>query len=266
MNKNNLLNNKKHMAKFKIHFLEFLFLFILLAQPVFAALTITSPSEATFVGKTVSFSSQTSTATISGLTVSDDRTGIPGWSVVMSTSNMTVISDPILLSGSNNTLDSAGSYDGTFGATSPVSAYILTISTAGQVGTAKFDLSGVETDDDLTTGAFVSLGTKGVRATFNTANYTVGDKWKIFIDTFPYTSLQVLPGSITANSGSLDGVSVGSTEYLSGTNSMSNGKVIMSASSGNGTGNYSQDIGFSLYLHAGSLSGDFMGVISFAVS
>lgn len=251
----------------KIYFIEFVILFGLFASPVFASLTLTSSSNSiAFESITVSNSSQTTRATLSGLTVSDDRSASPGWTVVLTSSNLTSISAPILINGSNDTVDSAGSYDGTFGITNPLSTYTLTISTAGQVGIAKFDLSGAETESNLTTGAFVSIGTKGVRATFSTANYVIGDQWKIIFDTFPYTSLQVLPGSVVANSGSLEGISAGSTEYLSGTNSMSNGKVIMSASSGNGTGNYSQDIDFSLYSHANSLSGEFLGVIILTIS
>ncbi len=266
MNKNNLLNNKKHMAKFKIHFLEFLFLFILLAQPVFASLTITSPSEATFATKTISLNTQTTTTTISGLTINDDRSVSPGWTVVMTSTHLTFINDPQLLFGNNNTVDSVGSYDGTFGEASPMNAYIIAISTAGQVGTAKFDVSGAETDNDVTTGAFVPIGTKGLRATFNPANYVLSDKWRIIVDAFHYTSLYVSPGSITANSGSLDGVSAGSSGDFSGSAATSNGKVLMSASSGNGTGNYSQDIDLALDLHGNSLVGDFTGVINFTVS
>lgn len=230
-----------------------------------AAFTISNPTSGSFVSKSVNTTSQTTTLTMSSVTVNDDRPGSPGWTASIYASHVTKIGDARTLAGTNNTVTSSGSYDGSFGFTSPPQQYVLTITVGGAVGTAKFDVSGAETASNIFTGALVEIGTKGVRADFDIANYVVNDQWQIIVDSFPYTSITVTPGTITANSGTLDGVSAGSSGQLNGIGTTSSYKTIMSASSGNGTGNYSQNVEIELSLHENSLSGNFSGVATFTV-
>lgn len=119
---------------------------------------------------------------------------------------------------------------------------------------------------NVTTGSFVAIGTKGVRADFDVGNYSVGDQWMIMADTLPYTSMSIAPGSVTVNSGSGTGVSAGSTGAFSGTGSQSDTKVLMQATSGNGTGNYSITPDLFVDIHPGSMAGTYTGDILFTVS
>lgn len=247
-------------------FAFFLAFFWIMGIPAsFAAFTISSPASANFANRTVSTADQTTTVTAAGVTVNDDRGGSPGWTATIKATHLTVIRPAQMLQGNNNTVSSSGSYDGTLGVANPNHRYVLTITVGGAVGTAKFDVSGSETQTNITTGSLVSIGTKGVRADFDVATYVVNDEWQILVDTLPYTAISVSSGSITANSGSLTGVTAGSGGALSGSGSTSNEMTIMSATIGNGTGNYSQDESLTLTIHQNTVFGNFSGVATFTV-
>ncbi|GEM_PF-6821790 len=230
-----------------------------------ASLTIAVNPSLSFPSAPLSTTIDQVRTVFSTITVTDDRAGSPGWQVTAVSSHLTRIAPPLTVAGNNSTVSSGGSYDGTFGVSAPWKSYLLTITTSGPVGTATFNVSGAETQTNLTTGALVSIGTKGARADFNIANYVVNDQWQIAVDVFPYTDITVTPGNITANSGSLTGVSAGSAGALTGTGTSSNAKTLMSASAGNGTGSYTQTSAIDLLLHKNSQKGSFTGVCTFTI-
>lgn len=200
------------------------------------------------------------------MTVSDDRAGSPGWSLVGTASHMTTIRPSIRIAGSVGGVTSVGAYDGMLGVTAPLSRYTIVINQAGAVGVATFDVSGAESMSSVVTGSFVAIGTKGVRVDFDVGNYSVGDQWMIIVDTLPYTDMTITPGAVTVNSGSGTGVSAGSSGLFSGTGSQSNNKVLMSATNGNGTGSYSITPDLSVSVHVGPAAGTYSGDIIFTVS
>lgn len=200
------------------------------------------------------------------MTVSDDRGGSPGWSLTGAASHMTTIRPAMRIVGNVGGMTSGGVYDGILGVTAPPSIYNVIINQSGAVGTATFDVSGAESMNSVVTGSFVAIGTKGVRVTFDIGNYSVGDRWMIAVDVFPYTDMTITPGDVTVNSGSGVGVSAGSAGVFSGTDARSTPKVFMSSSSGNGTGSYSITPNLFVDVHDGSVSGTYVGDILFTVS
>ena len=238
-------------------------------------LEITSPSSATLTGKTVSTVAQTSTGVIGdsnhtnavGVKVADDRPGSPGWTATIQVTHFTTWATTKLLSGSNNTVDFTGTYDGLDGVLDPNGTFKVEITTGGAVGVAVFkwwDPAGNLTST-VTTAASVSLS-NGITVTFAAATYVVGDSWSAGVDVFPYTGLTVTPSDIYAESGVLTGVSKGSSEALTGTGATSNAKTLMTATAGNGTGIYWQDEDLSLSIHANSLFGDFTATATLTAS
>ena len=238
-----------------------------------AVLVITAPASATLTGKTVSITAQTSTGVIGdsdhanlvGVKVSDD--GTAGWSAVMTSTHFTTRATTKKLAGNNATVDFTGTYDGLDGVLAPNGTFKVEITTGGAVGTAVFkwwDPAGNLTST-VTTATSVVLS-NGITVNFAAATYAVDDKWSAGVDVFPYTGLTVTPSAIYAESGSLTGVSAGSSEILSGTGAASNAKTIMTATAGNGTGTYWQDEDLSLSIHANSLSGDFTATATLTVS
>ena len=238
-----------------------------------AVLDITAPASATLTVKTVSVAAQTSTGVIGdsnnanliGVKVSDD--GTAGWTAVMTSTHFTTRATTKKLAGNNATVDFTGTYDGLDGVLDPNGTFKVEITTGGAVGVAIFqwtDPAGNVTPT-ITTAATVPLS-NGITVTFAAATYAVGDSWSAGVDVFPYTGLTVTPSAIYAESGSLTGVSAGSSEILSGIGATSNAKIIMTATAGNGTGIYWQDEDLSLSIHANSLSGDFTATATLTVS
>lgn len=238
-----------------------------------ATLDITASALATLADKTASTASQASTGVIGdsdnanliGVKVSDD--GTAGWTAVMTSTHFTTRATAKKLAGNNDTVDFTGTYDGLDGVLDPNGTFKAEITTGGAVETAVFkwwDPAGNMTTG-VTTAAAVLLS-NGITVTFAAATYAVGDSWSAGVDVFPYTGLTVTPSAIYAESGSLTGVSAGSSENLSGTGATSNAKIIMTATAGNGTGIYWQDEDLSLSIHANSLSGDFTATATLTVS
>ena len=238
-----------------------------------AVLEITAPASATLTSKTVSIAAQNSTGVIGdsdhantvGVKVNNDETA--GWSAVMAVTNLTTRATERTLAGSNDTVTFTGTYDGLDGVLDPNGTFKVEITTGGDVGTAVFkwwDPAGTLTED-VTTASTVTLS-NGISVNFASTTYAVGDSWSAGVDVFPYTSLTVTPSDIYNESGSLDGVSKGSSETLSGTGATSNAKTLMTATAGNGVGTYWQDEDLSLSIHANSLSGDFTATATITVS
>ncbi len=231
------------------------------------SLSITASSTATLAGKTVSASAQTSTGSIANVSVTDLRGTGAGWSAVMTSQNFTTRDTVKLLAGSNSTVDFTGTYDGLDGVLDPVGTFKVKITTGGAVGTAVFqwtDPAGNVTST-VTTASSVTLS-NGISATFATATYVVDDEWSALVDTFPYTGLTVTPGTITAASGSLTGVTAGSAEALAGSGVASDAKTLKTAAVNSGFGDYDQAPSLSLSVHANSLDGTFVADATITVS
>lgn len=257
------------LKKFSIALLQGLFLLLLLSPGLAKAALTVSSSPADSIGmesKTVSGTAQNSTGTVS-VTVNDDREGSPGWTLNVTASHITLIRPAIKTSGTNDTVTSAGTYDGTLpGNSPPIKKYTLAIAQGGPVGTATFDVSGEETAANITTGSFVAIGTKGVRANFDVATYQAGNEWTIPIDSLPYTDMTVSPGNITVNSGSGTNVMAGASIQLIGSGVRSDSKLVMQATAGYGTGNYTIVVDLSLSIHPYCLAGNYSGDIIFTLS
>lgn len=254
--------------------IKILFLFIISITPVLSAPTIDNSTavSATFTSKNVAIVGQT-TSTVIGDTNSSNTIGVSvgdsgsaGWSATMTSTNLTTMGSVRNMAGSNSTVGFTGVYDGVHGVVAGGS-FIVEITTGGSVGVAIFkwtDPSGVATTN-VTTAASVALS-NGVSVTFDPATYVIGDKWSVGVDVFPYTGLTITPSSIFAESGTLTGVTAGSMEILTGSGVTSDPKTIMTATNGNGTGTYWQDLNLDLNLHANPMSGNFGAIVVLTVS
>ncbi|MBU2109457.1 hypothetical protein KKB71_00665 [Patescibacteria group bacterium] len=231
-------------------------------------LTAASSATASFTGKTVSISSQTSPATIANVSVTDARGSGAGWSATMTSTHFTSTSTVKDLAGSNSTVDFTGTYDGLDGVLDPNGTFeVEIVETGGAVGTAVYQFTDPagNVNATSTTASSVTLS-NGISATFAAATYVIGDKWSAGVDVFPYTGLEVVPGTITAASGSLTGVTAGSTENLAGSGSTSNAKTLMTAATNKGFGDYDQAPALTLTIHANSLAGSFTATATVTVA
>ena len=230
-------------------------------------LGLTSSGTATLGGLTVSTSAATSTGSIANVSVTDTRGSGAGWSAVMTSQHFTSTSTVKNLSGSNSTVDFTGRYDGLDGVLDPNGTFIVEITATGTVGTAIFkwtDHTGIVSTGSTTASTVVL--SNGMSVTFAAASYELGDEWSAGVDVFPYTGFRVAPGTITAASGSLTGVTAGSTEYLAGSSATSNSKTLMTAAVNSGFGDYDQAPSLDLQVHANSLSGTFKADATITVS
>ncbi len=230
-------------------------------------LSVGSSVSASLSGLTVATSAATSTGSIANVSVTDTRGSGAGWSMVMTSQHFTTTSTVKTLSGVNNTVNFTGTYDGLDGVLDPNGTFQVEITTGGSVGTAVFKWTDPASNEttNVTTSASVVLS-NGISVTFASATYVVADKWSAGVDVFPYTEFQVVPGSVTAFSGSLTGVSAGSTEYLGGSASTSDAKTLMTAGTNYGFGDYDQAPSLNLGVHANSLSGTFKADATITVS
>ncbi len=231
------------------------------------SLSVGASASASLTGLTVSTSAQNATGTISNVSVTDTRGSGAGWSAVMASEHFTATSTVKLLAGSNSTVDFSGTYDGLDGVLDPNGTFEVEITTGGAVGVAVFkwtDPSGNELIGSSTASNVVL--SNGVSVNFDAATYVLGDKWSTGVDTLLYTGLTVTPGSITATSGSLTGVSAGGAEALSGSGVTSDAKTLMTAAVNSGFGDYDQAPSLSLSVHANSLVGEFKADVTITVS
>jgi hypothetical protein len=228
-----------------------------------AALTITSPTSATFGASAVSTGDQSTTSTIAGVEVTNDDT--VGWNATMNSTNFTRIGPVYTLAGLNNTLTTGGAYDGTYGVTASVVRYDVKIVTAGGLGAAEYQWRHDDSDwsSSATTGSGLALE-KGITITFGSVTYVIDDEWQFGVDVLPYTSLTVTPGDITIVSGD-DGVSKGASEILTGSGATSTEKTLMIGAAASSTGTYRQDEGLQLLIHGNSLFGEFSAMTTLTV-
>jgi len=243
-------------------------------------LSVTAPASAAFAGKTVSSIEQTDTAVIgdsihtntTGIRVLDERGSAAGWSCTTTVTHLTTKGATKLLSGTNNTVDFTGTYDGLCGVLNPCGTFKVEITTGGAVGTAVFkwwDPAGTLTEN-VTTASTVSLS-NGISVTFGDATYAVGDSWSVAVDVLPYNydttkGLTITPSAIYADSGSLTGVTAGSSVLMSGTGATSDPATIMTADVNSGLGDYYIDVDLSQTIHPNALAGTYTAVATITVS
>lgn len=229
-----------------------------------AALNISSPTSIILSTVNIATTNQTATSTVDYLEASDDRGEAPGWSATMNMTHLTVMSLPQTINGSHS-ISLGGRYDGTYGISEPTKKYYLIVTQGGSVGTAQFkwNVDGGAWNENIATTAAVTLE-KNIQVNFS-GNYDLNDEWTFAVDVLPYTDLYVTLGTITAIQGSLVGVSGGANGYLIGTGATSNNKTLMSAEVGYGTGVYRQVESLDLNIHSNSLSGTYLGTVTFSV-
>lgn len=202
---------------------------------------------------------QNSTGNLGTVTVTDNRGSGVGWTCSATSSNFTFINSAVKVSGSNNTVTSGGTYNNSAGGT-----YTITITTGGASGVAIFSVSGLESATNQTTGTGVAVGTRGVTATFAAATYVIGDSWTIRVDTIPVTGLTITPVSPpTAVAGSITNVTAGGAHTFTST---SDSTVIMTATSGYGMGQYTDNPALQLSVPAASYANSYTATVTLTVS
>lgn len=203
---------------------------------------------------------QNSTGNLGTVTVTDNTgTGV-GWSSTATSTHFIKANAAVKTVGNNNTVttDSSSTFSSATGGT-----YTITITTGGAVGAAKFSVAGLETAANQTTAASAAIGTYGVTATFAAATYVIGDQWTIRVDVIPVTGLQVTPNSFTTVAGSSTGVTNGSVHTFSST---SDPTTILTASSGNGMGSYSDNPALQLSVPAATFANSYSATITLTVN
>lgn len=219
-------------------------------------LNISTAGSATLSSVTVNATaSQNSTGNLGTVTVTDNRGSGVGWSATATSSHFIFINPAVLVSGSNNTVTSGGtSYSNATGGT-----YTITITTGGNLATARFSVSGLESASNQVPGSGVAIGTRGVTATFTAATYVIGDSWTIRVDTIPVTNLLFTPNSFTTVAGSSTGVSNGSAHTFTST---SDATTIMTATAGNGMGQYSDNPALQLTVPAATYASSYTATVT----
>lgn len=205
-----------------------------------------------------STAAQNSSGNLGVTTITDDRGSGAGWSATATASHFTAINAAVMSSGANNTVTSGGTFSNATGG-----IYTITIDSAGDTGAATFTVSGLESVGSTTTGTDVAIGTYGVTATFASASYQVGDQWTIRVDVIPVTGLTITPSAVTTIAGSSTGVTPGSEYTFTG---VSDPATIMSASSNNGMGSYSNNPALELVIPANSYANTYTATITETVN
>jgi len=234
------------------------------------ALVVSSSATASFTDKTVDIAAQNSTATIANVSVTDERGTGAGWSATMTSTHFTTrATHKTITDTDSDGIDGfTGTYDGLDGVLDPNGTFIVEITTGGAVGTAVFKWTNpVGSETANVTTASTNTLSNGITVDWtDAAIYDVGDKFSCGVDVFPYTDLEVVPGTITAASGNLSGVTAGSTENLAGTGATSDAKTLMTAAVDKGFGDYDQASALTLTIHANSLAGSFTATATITVS
>lgn len=217
-------------------------------------LSLSAPSSATLNTVNLIAGTMTGTGNLGTVQVTDQRGTLVGWNLTATCTNFIKVNTAQLVSGSNNTVTSGGTYN-----TSTKGTYTITITTGGSVGTAKFSVSGLETATNQTTGSGVAIGTQGVTATFAAATYVIGDSWTIRVDTIPVTNLSVTPGTVTLVQGPANNVTGGSAHTFTST---ADATALITASSSQGSGIFSVNPSLSLNVPVGSYANSYLATVT----
>jgi len=225
------------------------------------SLTLASSASATLSGLTVSTTSQNPTGSIANVSVTDERGSGEGWSVTMTSTHFTTRATHKTLVDidADGITGFTGTYDGLDGILDPNGTFIVEVTTGGAVGTAVFEWTDPAGNVTSTVGmTATNLLSNGITVDWDdVATYDVGDKFSAGVDVFPYTGLTVTPGATTAASGSLTGITDGTSGALTGSAATSDAKTVVTADVNTGFGDYDQAEALSLAAHANSLAGSF---------
>jgi len=219
--------------------------------------SVGSAASATLGGLTVGYSVQTTTGSF-GIDPQNAIGDGAKYDVTMAATNLATIGGVKVVAGSNDTVGTSGTYDGTYGVVDPVKRYGIKIVAGGAVGTATYQW---RTDDGVwstaaTTSATVALE-KGINVTFGAVTYVANDEWAFGADVFPYTILTVTPGTITADSGVTTGMTAGAAEALTDAGATSAAKNLIATEYYRGMGDYAQTVSLSQSVHANSIAGTY---------
>lgn len=230
-----------------------------------ALLIYTTESVATLSAVTVNVTtSQNSTGSLGTITIEDNRGSGAGWSSTMTSTHFYKYQNAVMTGGANNTVTTSANstaYTGTAG------TYTITITGGGAVGVATYSVTGPGADSNSgTTGTDVNIGTKGLKATFGAATYTVSDSWTIRVDTVPVTGFRVTPGSLTANFGSsTTNVNAGSQYTFANTNDPTS-LISASTAGGYGMGSYSVTPALQLTVPAATFANAYTATVTMTVN
>ena len=233
-------------------------------------LNIASSASASLSGLTVSTSSQNATGNIANVSVTDTRGSGAGWSAVMTSQHFTTrAAHKILVDADSDAFTGfTGTYDGLDGVIDPVGTFKVEVTTGGAITVAVFkwtDPAGNETTG-VTTAA-TNVLSNGITVDWDdSATYDVGDIYSAAVDVFPYTGLTVTPQATVAASGSLSGITDGSSGALTGSSVTSDSKTLVTADVNAGFGDYDQQENLSLSAHANSLAGTYVADAVITVS
>ena len=243
------------------------------------ALTITAPADLALATKVVTTDAQTTTGTFADLNVVDARGTLVGWTVVMTSENLTaeIVKKSV---GANDTVTlSAGSeYDGTMGELAangaPCVYNVIIDATDGAVDTALYNVTlstgctdpGALQTDETVTATDNPVGTTGVLIDFGAADYVFLDQFDVTVSTFDYSKITVTPADPTATIGVIDGLTKGDAEALGGAGDPSDEKTILTAAPGNGNGDFLQDVALSVALHGFGIVATYDATVTFTVA
>ncbi len=225
------------------------------------ALTIAQTGDEYMSTVSASINHQDSTGDLGTVTVTDARgTGV-GWSATAQSTNFYKYNNPTTTSGAKSlTLGNSTPYS-----TSSAGIYTITIDTGGDPGTATFDVTGLETVNDVATtgGTDIAVGTRGLKVNFPDTGYATGNQWTIRVDTIDVTRFSLTPGSLTTISGINTNVTPGSLNFFDSTSENVN---LITATAGYGLGSYSVPPTLGLGIPANSYTNTYTARVTLTAS
>ncbi len=223
-------------------------------------LTISQTGDEYMATVSASVNHQDTAGDLGTVTVTDNRGSGAGWSATAQSTNFYKYNNPTTTSGSNTILlGSSTPY-----ATSSGGIYTITIGdTGGTSGVATFDVSGLESANEVLTGSNVAIGTRGLYVNFNDTDYATGDQWTVRVDTIDVTRFSVTPGSVTTISGSSTNVTGGSLNFFDST---VENVALITAPANYGMGSYSVAPALGLGIPGNSYASEYVARITLTAS
>ena len=242
--------------------------------PSAGALSINDIADVAFTAVAVSTAAQgISVAGVgaSGVNPIDTRGTLVGYSITLTSTNVTKSLADIDVSGTA-VADGRIAFGGAYTcvnthATNAASRYRVQVTTAGAVdGTAKFKwLSPADVETAGVTAAAATALDSGVTANFVGAQ-TLGDVVAKRVGCVKYTSITETPATLTSNSGSTSGLSLGAAALFAGAGATSGANTIFTAEVGSGGGDFLHNVGLAGTFRANGLTGIHTGTLTFTIA